>query len=329
MKKVLVTGGAGYIGSHTCQVLAQKGYQPVVYDNLVYGHEWAVQWGPLHRGELEDQAKLAKVMRDENIEAILHFAAYAYVGESVKDPMKYYRNNVVGTLSLLEVCREVGIRNFVFSSTCATYGTPKVVPIEENAEQNPINPYGQSKLMIEKVLRDLCAAEDFRAVALRYFNAAGADPQCLIGEAHDPETHLIPLALQAVTHPDRPLTIFGKDYPTPDGTCVRDYIHVTDLADAHVRALEKMNELPEKFSVFNLGTGHGFSVSQILQMTEKVTGRKVAHSWGDRRAGDPPSLVASGAKARQVLGWAPAHSDIETILSTAWKWHQKRQGALK
>ncbi len=323
MKKILVTGGAGYIGSHTCQLLAQRGYEPVVYDNLVYGHASAVQWGPLHRGDLFEKDKLRQVFESEKIEAVLHFAAYAYVGESVKDPMKYYRNNVMGTMSLLEVCVEKNIKKFVFSSTCATYGAPEQVPIDEESRQNPINPYGQSKLMVEKILKDLCHAIDMRAVALRYFNASGADLEGRIGEDHDPETHLIPLTLIAATDPTKPLTIFGRDYPTPDGTCIRDYIHVTDLADAHILALEKMSELPDRFSYFNLGTGHGYSVAEILAQTEAVTGRKVAQQWGERRPGDPPELVASGEKAQKLLGWQPRHSDLTTILKTAWNWHQK------
>ena len=323
MKKILVTGGAGYIGSHACKELSKKGYQPVVFDNLVYGHEEAVKWGPLYKGDLFQTDLLKDVIKKEKIEAVMHFAAYAYVGESVKDPMKYYRNNVMGTLSLLQVCQELGIKKFIFSSTCATYGMPEIVPIDENCPQNPINPYGQTKLMIEKVLKDLCQASDFRAVALRYFNASGADLENEIGESHDPETHLIPLTLLAATDLQKPLTVFGRDYPTPDGTCIRDYIHVTDLALAHILALEKINELPEKFSVFNLGTGNGYSVAEILTEAEKVTGRKIPHTWGPRREGDPPKLIAAGVRARQILGWKPVHSDLATILKTAWNWHQR------
>ena len=323
MKKILVTGGAGYIGSHACKELSKRGYQPVVFDNLVYGHEEAVKWGPLYKGDLFDTELLKSVIKKEKIEAVLHFAAYAYVGESVKDPMKYYRNNVMGTLHLLQACVDEGITQFIFSSTCATYGMPEIVPIDENCPQNPINPYGQTKLMIEKVLRDLCQSSSFRAVALRYFNASGADLENEIGESHDPETHLIPLTLLAATDSSKPLTVFGRDYPTPDGTCIRDYIHVTDLALAHILALEKINDLPEKFSVFNLGTGNGYSVAQILAEAEKVTGKKIPHTWGPRREGDPPQLVAAGNKARQVLGWKPVHSDLPTILKTAWNWHQR------
>jgi UDP-arabinose 4-epimerase len=323
MRKVLVTGGAGYIGSHTCQVLAKRGYTPVTYDNLVYGHEWAVKWGPFYRGDLFDQDLLRSVMQKEKIEAVLHFAAYAYVGESVQDPLKYYRNNVGGTISLLEACKAVNVKRFVFSSTCATYGLPKSVPIEETAEQNPINPYGQTKLMMEKALRDLCAAGDMKAVALRYFNAAGADPGGEIGEHHDPETHLIPLVLRAATNANDALTIYGNDYSTPDGTCIRDYIHVVDLAEAHVLALEKMESLPDAFSVFNLGTGRGHSVAEVIAAAEKVVGRPVSRKQGPRRPGDPPALVASGERAKKVLGWSPRHSDLKTILETAWRWHQK------
>lgn len=323
MSRILVTGGAGYIGSHTCKILAARGHVPVTFDNLVYGHEWAVKWGPFHRGDLHEKEKIVRILRDERIEAVMHFAAYAYVGESVKDPMKYYRNNVIGTISLLEACLETGVRRFVFSSTCATYGMPERTPIEEAFPQNPINPYGQSKLMVEKILRDLANSTDFRAVALRYFNASGADPDGEIGEDHEPETHLIPLALRATTDPEWKLTVFGTDYPTADGTCIRDYIHVTDLASAHALALEKIESLDEPFSVFNLGTGQGYSVAQILDEAQRVTGRPVAHVPGPRRPGDPPELIASGGKARGILGWKPEFSDLPTILRTAWAWHQK------
>lgn len=319
---VLVTGGAGYIGSHACIALASAGYEPVVVDNLVYGHEWAVKWGPLERGDIGDRAFLDGVIRRHRPVAVMHFAAYAYVGESVTDPGKYYRNNVGGTLTLLEAMRDHAITSLVFSSTCATYGTPERVPIPETAPQNPINPYGASKLMVERMLRDFDAAHALRSIALRYFNAAGADPGGETGEVHEPETHLIPLALDAAAGRGPGLTVFGEDYPTPDGTCVRDYIHVTDLAEAHVLALGKLQDGGGS-DVFNLGTGHGVSVLELIAAVERVTGRKVPYTVGPRREGDPPALVSEGSRAMTELGWAPKLSDLDTIVSTAWAWHQK------
>lgn len=320
--EILVTGGAGYIGSHTCQLLAERGFRPVTVDNLVYGHEWAVKWGPLYRGELSDREFLRDVFRRHKFQAVLHFAAYAYVGESVKDPLKYYFNNVSGSLNLMAETVAAGVPRFVFSSTCATYGEPATMPISETTPQNPVNPYGASKLMIERALKDLSAASSLQVVALRYFNACGADAEGRIGEHHEPETHLIPLAIEAA-HGRRSLTIFGDDYPTPDGTCVRDYIHVTDLAEAHVLAMEWMGKNPDRhFEAFNLGTGKGVSVRQIIETIESVTGRPVPAQIGARRAGDPPTLVATAEKAHLMMGWRPRHSDLRTIVDSANRWYE-------
>ena len=319
---ILVTGGAGYVGAHACKALAAKGYQPIVFDNLVYGHEAAVRGGPLETGDTADRARLDEVIVKHRPRAVMHFAAYTYVGESVANPGKYYRNNVAGTLSLLEAMRDHDIGRLVFSSTAATYGTPKAVPIPEDAPKAPINPYGQSKWTAETMIADFAAAHGLRAAALRYFNAAGADPDGEIGECHDPESHLIPLAMQATTGDGPPLTLFGDDYPTPDGTCIRDYIHVADLADAHVRALEWLDGNSGAHA-FNLGTGHGASVRQVLDAIERVAGKPVPHAIGPRRAGDPAELVAEPAKAMRELGWTPQSSDLDTIVATAWAWHRR------
>ena len=319
---ILVTGGAGYVGAHACKALAAKGYQPIVFDNLVYGHEAAVRWGPFETGDTADRARLDEVIVKHRPRAVMHFAAYTYVGESVANPGKYYRNNVAGTLSLLEAMRDHDIGRLVFSSTAATYGTPKAVPIPEDAPKAPINPYGQSKWTAETMIADFAAAHGLRAAALRYFNAAGADPDGESGECHDPESHLIPLAMQATTGDGPPLTLFGDDYPTPDGTCIRDYIHVADLADAHVRALEWLDGNSGAHA-FNLGTGHGASVRQVLDAIERVAGKPVPHAIGPRRAGDPAELVAEPAKAMRELGWTPKMSDLENIVATAWAWHRR------
>ena len=322
-RTILVTGGAGYVGSHACKALASRGYRPVVFDNLIHGHEAAVKWGPLEVGDIADRVRLDAVIALHRPIAVMHFAAFTYVGESVADPGKYYRNNVAGTLSLLEAMRDAGIRKMVFSSTAAIYGIPDKVPIKENAAKIPINPYGQSKWTAEQMIADFAAAHGLRSTALRYFNAAGADPGGEIGECHDPESHLIPLAMQAVTGEGPPLTVFGDDYPTPDGTCVRDYIHVTDLADAHVRALDQL-EHREGADVFNLGTGQGFSVREILAAVASIAGRPVPHSIGPRRQGDPSKLVSDPTKALSELDWKASHSDLQTIISTAWGWHRRR-----
>lgn len=321
--KILVTGGAGYIGSHTCKELARQGHSPLIVDNLVYGHEWAAKWGPLHKFDIGETEKLTQLLKQEKPEAVIHFAAYAYVGESVQNPLKYYHNNVTGTLSLLQAMKNANVQNIVFSSTCATYGLTKTVPIEETFPQDPINPYGQSKLMVEKIIKDVCASSEMNAVILRYFNASGADVEGEIGEDHNPETHLIPLAIQAAFKPDKPLTVMGTDYDTQDGTCVRDYIHVTDLATAHIKSVEHMKKNPG-CHVFNLGTGRGTSVSEVVESIERCTGRKVNRTYGTRRAGDPPRLVANGNKAKSELGWQPQYSEIDQIIKTACQWYESR-----
>ena len=319
---VLVTGGAGYVGAHGCRALAAAGYSPIVYDNLVYGHEAAVRWGPLERGDTADRARLDEVFARHRPVAVMHFAAFTSVGESVADPGRYYRNNVGGTLALLEAMAAHDVRRFVFSSTAAVYGLPQAVPIPEDAPAVPINPYGQSKHMVERMLLDFEAAHGITSAMMRYFNAAGASPDGEIGEDHDPETHLIPLALDAAAGKGPELTVFGTDYPTSDGTCIRDYIHVGDLADAHVRALDYLAG-GGKTRAFNLGTGSGVSVREILDAIERVTGKAVPHQVGPRRPGDPPELVADPSRARAELGWEPALSDIDTIIATAWAWHQR------
>jgi len=317
---ILVTGGAGYIGSHACKALAQAGYTPVSFDNLVYGHRQAVQWGPLEEGDIADRNALDAVIAKYRPTAVMHFAAYAYVGESVQDPGKYYRNNVAGSLNLLEALRDHGIDTCIFSSTCATYGVPERSPIDEAHPQRPINPYGASKQMIERMLTDFDAAHGLKSIALRYFNAAGADPAAEIGEDHDPETHLIPLVLDAATGKRPAITIYGDDYDTPDGTCIRDYIHVTDLAQAHVLALKALASGASS-TVYNLGNGQGFSVRQVIDQAEAVTGKKIPVIIGPRRPGDPPRLVGDATRIRRDLGWRPEYADLNSILTTAWHWH--------
>jgi UDP-arabinose 4-epimerase len=318
---VLVTGGAGYIGSHACKALARAGYLPVVYDNLSNGHEWAVKWGPFQRGDILDRTRLDEVLAKYRPDAVMHFAAFAYVGESVTDPGKYYRNNVAGSLALLEAMRDFGILRIVFSSSCATYGLPDRFPINENAPQRPINPYGASKLMVERMLADFESAHGLVWMALRYFNAAGADEHCEIGEEHDPETHLLPLVLDAASGRRPHLTIFGTDYDTPDGTCIRDYIHVTDLAEAHVLALQASEAGTS--AVYNLGNGRGFSVREVINAVERVTCLNVPTLLGERRAGDPPMLVSAASAVHQMLGWQPRITELDEIVRTAWAWHQR------
>lgn len=320
-RNILVTGGAGYIGSHACKALSRAGYQPIACDNLVYGHPWAVKWGPLEQGEIADRAWLDGLIERYRPLAVMHFAAYAYVGESVRDPGKYYRNNVAGSLTLLEAARDHAVGHFIFSSTCATYGIPERVPIAEDCPQAPINPYGASKWMIERMLADFDQAHGLRSVALRYFNAAGADPDGEIGEDHDPETHLIPLAILAALGRGPELSIFGTDYPTADGTAIRDYIHVTDLADAHVRALDYLLT-GEPSLALNLGTGKGYSVREVINAVARVGGREVPTRESARRVGDPPVLVAAPQRAMALLDWRPVHSDLDQIVRTAWDWHR-------
>lgn len=322
MGVVLVTGGAGYIGSHACKALARAGYTPVAYDNLVYGHEWAVKWGPLEKGDILDGARLAEVIGKYRPAAVMHFAAFAYVGESVSDPAKYYRNNVVGTLSLLDTMRAHNVDQFVFSSSCATYGIPDTVPISEDAPRRPISPYGASKLMVEQILSDYGAAYGLKSVALRYFNAAGADPDGETGEDHDPETHLIPLVLDAAAGARDSITILGDDYATPDGTCIRDYIHVTDIAEAHVLALKGLAG-GKLGKAYNLGTGVGISVSEVIEAACRITQRNIQVMRGPRRSGDPAALWADASRIRTEMGWAPRHSTIDELIMTAWSWHLK------
>ena len=318
MKAVLVTGGAGFVGSHACKALAAAGYLPVTYDSLETGHEWAVKWGPLEKGDLLDRERLRDALRRHSPQAVLHFAAYVSVGESVAQPEKYHRNNVLGTLGLLEAMREREIGRFVFSSSAAVYGTPESVPLRESHPLKPINPYGETKRAVEARLHEL-AGQGLRSVSLRYFNAAGADPDGEIGEEHDPETHLIPLVLQAAAGRRGALEIFGADYPTRDGTCVRDYVHVADLADAHVRALDYLAGGGATRSL-NVGTGAGCTVREVISAAEKVTGRSVPVVVAPRRAGDPAELVADASLVRQVLRWTPRFPNIEEQVAHAWQW---------
>jgi len=317
-KHVLVTGGAGYIGSHTAKALAAAGFIPVTYDNLTFGHRWAVQWGPMVEGDVRDRAKLIDTLRRYEIAAVLHFAALAYVGESMRKPELYYNNNVTGGLTLLESMLETGVRHIVFSSSCATYGTPQVVPIAEDTPQLPVNPYGETKLAIERALRWLGAAHPLSWAALRYFNAAGADAAGDVGELHAPESHLIPLVLEAVLS-GQPVEVYGGDYATRDGTCVRDYIHVTDLAEAHVRALDYLLRGGASIAL-NLGTGEGSTVHEVIETARVVTGQKVPFRVASRRPGDPAALVADAGRAGKILGWRPGHSSLKNIVKTAWDW---------
>jgi UDP-glucose-4-epimerase GalE len=323
---ILVTGGAGYVGSHACKALAVAGHRPVVYDNLSRGHREAVRWGPLIVGDLHDTARLAAVLGDHRVAAVMHFAAFAYVGESVSAPDRYYRNNVGGTLALLDAMRTAGVGRIVFSSTCAVYGVPDALPIRESTAKAPLNPYGETKLAIERALHWYAEAYGMRTMALRYFNAAGADPAGEIGEDHEPETHLIPRVLRAALGTGDPVEIYGSDYPTPDGTAIRDYIHVSDLADAHLRALDHLAAGGSGGAV-NLGTGSGCSVRQVVAAVERIGGRPVPRREAPRRPGDPPELVADPSLARTQLGWQARCSDLETIIATALAWEARRGGA--
>lgn len=317
---ILVTGGAGYIGSHTVKHLLARGEQLVVLDNLSMGHVEALSESvKLVIGEMDDVDLLEKIFTEHRPVAVLHFAASTYVGESVAEPLKYYRNNVAAPLVVLEAMKRHGTKQFVFSSTCATYGNPQYVPMDENHPQLPVNPYGASKLMLERIIRDSEVAWGLKSVFLRYFNASGCDFDGVIGEDHEPETHLIPRILMAIRGEIEALTVFGTDYPTPDGTCIRDYIHVNDLASAHALALEYLRKGGESTAV-NLGTGRGFSVKEIIQTAEEVTGKKVPVQYGPRRAGDPPELVANAAKAKEVLGWEAQYKDPRQHVESAWKW---------
>lgn len=318
---LLVCGGAGYVGSHVARVLDARGHRVTVLDNLSTGHAEAVRWGRLAEADILDVDSLEAAFHGQRFDAVLHFCARSLVGESVSAPYDYYENNVVGTLNLLRVMRRHAVDRIVFSSTAAVFGNPVAALIDEDHPKAPINPYGASKLMVERMLADAAHAYGLRSVCLRYFNAAGASAEDGIGESHEPETHLIPNLLRALINPAAPLKVFGQDYPTPDGTCVRDYVHVLDLADAHVRALDHMDGAPGAHA-FNLGNGTGFSVMQVIRAAERVTGLPVPFEPAPRRAGDPPVLVAASQRARDILGWSPVYTDIEDVLRTAWDWHR-------
>lgn len=325
MNSILVTGGAGYIGSHTCKVLSERGYEPVVLDNLSRGHRESVKWGPLEQGDLLDRAFVNEVLARRRPEAVVHFAALAYVDESVEKPGDYYRNNVAATLNLLECMRDAQVRTLVFSSSCATYGEVSGDRITEEHAQAPINPYGMTKLVAERMIRDFGAAHGLRFALLRYFNAAGADPDGQIGEEHDPETHLIPRVIEAALD-NGEVSVYGGDYDTADRTCVRDYIHVADLAQAHVRALEMLAAGTESL-VCNLGSGKGVSVREVITEVERQTGKKIAVRVAQRRPGDPPRLVADISRANRLMGWAPSRSDLAAVVADAFQWRRVRRGA--
>ena len=323
--RVLVTGGAGYIGSHTAKALARAGYEPVVLDNFSTGHRWAAQWGNLVEGDLENSELISRVLKEHSVKAVIHFAASLLVGESMTHPQKYFWNNVVNTLKLLDAMVAGGLKHIVFSSSAAVYGIPHVVPIPEDHPRRPINAYGETKDMMERALHWYGVAYGIRAVPLRYFNAAGADPDGEIGEDHQPETHLIPLVIEATLGRGPFVEVYGTDYATKDGTAVRDYIHVTDLADAHVLALRYLMDGGESIAL-NLGTGYGYSVREVIAAVERHSdGRTVPYRDAPRRAGDPTTLVANPEQARELLGWRPQLSDLDTIVQTAWKWHAKRK----
>ncbi len=322
--KVLVSGGAGYIGSHMVKLLSEMGYQPTVFDNLSTGHRQAVKWGELVHGDLLDQTKLKSLFQSCNFDAVMHFSAMSIVGESVIKPDIYYKNNVIGTFNLLEAMRETGVAKLVFSSTAAIFGNPVMPLIDESHPMNPINPYGKTKLTVENMLNDYAKAYNLNSVSLRYFNAAGADPDGLIGESHNPETHLIPNMLMSVSDGKAPLNVFGSDYNTPDGTCIRDYIHINDLCLAHLKAIEFMNA-NKGAHFFNLGNGRGFSILEVIKAAENVIGKKICYKYTARRAGDPASLVADSTLAGKKLGWTPRYTEIEKIIETAWKWFQNKR----
>jgi UDP-glucose-4-epimerase GalE len=321
MKNILIVGGAGYIGSYMCKYLAKNGYHPIVLDNLVYGHRQAVKWGPFIAGQMADTKLLDQIFTEHPIAAVMHFAAFCYVGESVEDPGKYYQNNVAATITLLEEMLKKNIKNFIFSSSCAVYGEPVEIPITEQHQYNPINPYGRSKLMVEQILQDFRAAYGLEYVALRYFNAAGADPEGEIGEEHNPETHLIPLVLKTALGQRETINIFGDDYATKDGTCIRDYIHIDDLAQAHLLALDRLlNGLPG--GQYNLGNGDGYSVKEVIEVARNITSKQIPAKIDKRRPGDPAVLIGSSAKAFKELGWKPQFADLNAIVETAWQWHK-------
>lgn len=320
---VLVTGGAGYIGSHTCKYLAQHGHRVVTYDNLSTGHREVVKWGDFEYGDIRDLARLRRVIQRHKPDGVIHFASSISVGESVLDPGSYYDNNVVGSLSIMQALRDEGVRPLVVSGSAAVYGLPGDVPVSEKATLSPINPYGRTKLIMEWMLEDFANAHKLPFIALRYFNAAGADKDCETGEWHSPETHLIPNVLHAAYDSSRYVTLFGDDYDTPDGTCIRDYVHVSDLAKAHALALEHLLQGKKSMSI-NLGTGQGASVYEIVRASEEVTGKKINCKISARRAGDPARLVANADLAKEILGWRPEYTSIAQIIESAWKWHSKK-----
>jgi UDP-arabinose 4-epimerase len=322
-KTILVTGGAGFVGSHACKALANAGYRPVTFDNLERGHLCAVKWGPFHRGDIRDEGDLRRAFETWRPLAVMHFAAYAYVGESAVEPMKYYDTNVGGTAKLLKASAAFECVNFVFSSSCATYGVPDRLPLVEDDFQRPVNPYGQTKLIVERMLREAEAAHGIRSVSLRYFNAAGSDPNGDLGEMHTPETHLIPLVLFAALGYTPSIEIFGDNYPTPDGTCVRDYVHVSDLADAHVAAVDRLAANTAS-DTFNLGNGRGYSVAEVVRTVEEVTALPVKTEIRPRRTGDPPTLVSDSSKARQLLGWRPNFSELPLQVEHAFRWFREK-----
>ena len=321
MGNILVVGGAGYIGSHMCKHLAKHGYLPIVLDNLSRGHEKAVKWGPFFEGSISDRNILKRVFSENRIDAVMHYAAYCYVEESVTDPSMYYQNNLADTICLLSEMVEAEIKKIVFSSSCAVYGEPEEIPITENHPQNPVNPYGRTKYMVEQVLDDFKYAYGVEFVSLRYFNAAGADPEGELGEDHNPETHLIPLTIQAAAGKREEIRIYGNDYPTRDGTCIRDYIHVEDLAESHLSALKRLLS-GKGGGTYNLGNGQGYSVREVIDITRRITGKPIKDRAVDRRDGDPAVLVGSSDKAAHELDWNPRFPDLESIVETAWHWHQ-------
>lgn len=321
---ILIVGGAGYIGSHANKLLNKTGHQTIVFDNLSYGHREFLKWGAFVLGDLSNKEQIQLCFDRYSIDAVMHFSGFTYVADSVADPARYYQNNVVNTINLLDIMRDFGVKYFIFSSTCATYGLPLEVPITERHPQNPINPYGKSKLMVEEILKDYESAYGTKYVNLRYFNAAGADPDGEVGEWHEPETHLIPLVLDVALSKRQEVKIFGTDYETPDGTCIRDYIHVTDLAKAHILALEYL--LNDGLSdSFNLGNGNGFSVKEVIEIARQIVGEDIKAVASNRRYGDPPALVGSAEKAKEVLKWKPQFDELKIIIETAWEWHRKQQ----
>jgi UDP-glucose 4-epimerase len=325
---ILIVGGAGYIGSSVNKLLNKMGYQTIVFDNLSNGHIEFVKWGKFYKGDLANIYDIEKVFMENKIDCVMHFSAYAYVGESVTNPQKYYKNNVSNTINLLDVMLKYGVKKFIFSSTCAIYGIPIQIPIPEDHPQNPVNPYGKTKFMVEEILKDYDKAYGLKYVSFRYFNASGADPECEIGEWHEPETHLIPLSIYNALGITENITVFGTDYPTPDGTCIRDYIHVNDIAKAHILGFKYlMNETKSDF--FNLGNGNGFSVKEILDIVSRISGKKLNIVYGKRREGDPPILVGSSKKAYEILGWKPEFDKISDIIETAYRWHLKNIDKIK